>query len=334
MASTVDTYVKETQGEPEKTSVDFPSGEIVLVESCGIDEPRCLDKQVAPGTYGVDIYRLSDERMQGYDAEPTCGISAMVVHFSDRAIATWQEVETEAGESPVDSGNLIDFVLTDEASLASVSDEVESLLEDCHTDGFGTTEEESALVCYIGEVALEHKLHWGLDAEGNVVKLFGFFTYPDEGQELDDGSDVSGKKVQFTVEDIGYQVTIPGSIEGRVEIDVCDSEVTIKVGKEFHLEACMLVFSEPDPEKNYLQKQKTKFTENGVLQEMVLEEDNFILFKSQERGEVDYRLIWVAKAGSEYFGLREYPPSRPEPPRKFRRAVYASPATAAGVLLS
>ncbi|MBU1068005.1 hypothetical protein KJ975_00415 [Myxococcota bacterium] len=313
MASIDKIYELKTAKEPEKTQINLSSGKLCLFESGNIDAAKALDRKVQPGTCTIDIFRLSDDVMPKYEASPTSGISAVVLHFTDKVVTTWQEVTSRQGTSPIDSGDMVDWVVADHETLDGVAEQLEPLLDDCYSDGFATC--ESALVCYVGEVALEHRFFWGLDAAGKAAKLFAFFVYPDEGLELDEaGEDAgkgAGKEVQFKVEGVKYQVTIPEHVTGKVEVDVCDTDIDIKVGKGFHLEACALVFSEPNPEQNYLQKQKQRFSDKGILKEIIKEEGTSFFYRSEERGAEDYRFIRVVKAGNEYFELRECPHDRP-----------------------
>lgn len=312
MSSIDKIYEQKTAGEPEQTQINFSSGRICLFESGNVDAAKALDKKVKPGTYTIDIFRLSDEVMREFEDSPASGISALVVNFTDKKVTSWQEVTNKKGKSPIDSGNVIDLVVADFETLESLSEHLESLLDDCYSDGFATSE-ESALVCYIGEVALEHKLYWGLDAADKVARLFAFFVYPGENIVLDDAPETSGsgKEVQFKVEGVKYQITIPDRVSGKVSVDVWDTDIDIKAGKDFHMEACALVFSEPNPEQNYLKKQQKRFSDSGVLKEIIKEEGHSFFYRSEERGAEDYRFICVVKAGNEYFELRECPQDRP-----------------------
>ncbi len=113
--------------------------------------------------------------------------------------------------------------------MEAIGDEIEEVMDDCFTDGFGGCHDDLALVAYIGEAAHEHKFYWGLDAEGHPVKLFGFFVYPEEKSEVSDEDDPSEdassrKEVFVTLEEKKYSLIIPETLTGKVEVEEYDGD--------------------------------------------------------------------------------------------------------------
>ena len=172
-------YQNKLKTKSQKTTVNFSTGNISLFESMNINDAGILNKIVPPGIYKIDIYYLPKNRLKDLEASPTVGIEAVVVNFNDNNIISWEEVTG----SKIDLGNMIDFVIADHPSLDQIKDEISDVLEDCYTEGFETCRKELALVVYVGEVAIEHKFYWALDADGNPVKLVGAFRYPDYSSE-------------------------------------------------------------------------------------------------------------------------------------------------------
>lgn len=171
-------YGQKQLQTPEEARISFQSETISVCESSELCSPRASRISLQPGEYSASIYYRPDEELKELEDSPTLGIDAVVVSFSDNEIARWEEVVDDDEEPLVDSGNLIDFVLGDQSTISDHEDEITETLEECHTEGFEVCEESGALVVYVGEVALEHKFFWALDADSNPTKLAGFFVYP------------------------------------------------------------------------------------------------------------------------------------------------------------
>jgi len=146
----------------------------LLVATQG-DTPRALGRSVTPGQCDV-LDHYSERELEG----ATAGLDAVCLRFTKAAVARWEEV-LEGGR-PFLTGNVIGLIFGDEAAFDAMKDDdrgaVDVLIEENTAEGGAiATHQGKLLAVYIGEVAVEHHLYWGLDASGDAACLLARFVY-------------------------------------------------------------------------------------------------------------------------------------------------------------
>ena len=169
-----------SDAEPDGT-VTVSSGALAVASPGNTQYAKVLARPVAPGSYPAFIHQSDQE----FDAVPTVGVDGVLVRFADRPVATWEEARTADDEPLIEASDVIGLCFGDAETFSSdesLGEETQSTLDDvCTDDGVGEVEGK-AVVVYIGEVAIEHRMYCGLDDAGELVALVGAFRYPGDDE--------------------------------------------------------------------------------------------------------------------------------------------------------
>jgi predicted DNA-binding WGR domain protein len=157
--------------------LSLTSGRIAVTTGL-LEERRVVAWEFPPGGYRVTVHH-SDLDLEGL---PTAGVDALMIALSDQPTVKWKEAASTTTQRALD-GDVIDLCLGDETWLASCDQarpKIEQTLEHVRDDeGVGMVGND-AVVVYVGEVAVEHRLHIGFDAAGVATALLASFRYPQE----------------------------------------------------------------------------------------------------------------------------------------------------------
>lgn len=164
-------------GEQESEyKIELPTGKILLAES-GHAAPKVLGR--SSNARSADVLAYYTERdLDG----ATAGLEAICLRLQTEPVARWEEILQNG--SPILDSNVVGLVLADEEAFDEMKDddrdEVDELIGDNTASGEGVAVHRDAfLALYVGEMASEHRLYWGLDAEGAPSCLVARFVYPE-----------------------------------------------------------------------------------------------------------------------------------------------------------
>ncbi|MBL9026013.1 MAG: hypothetical protein JNL21_27725 [Myxococcales bacterium] len=160
-------------------SLVIRSGRLAFVREAGYAYATTLARSVPVGAHAVTAY-YSDPDSDDLDALPTAGLEALMVRFAPGTPTQWEEATDERGDTVL-TRELVTMALVDaeerRTDLASAH-VTETERRMTHGDAVGFLDDGRALVAYVGEVALEHALYWGLDKKGKPLCLVAAFELP------------------------------------------------------------------------------------------------------------------------------------------------------------
>jgi len=320
--------LKNKKAEGKSIDIKLPTGELFFINPLNVADEinkdvlaKCtLNKKVPPGTYKIDTYYYEDSE-DDYEVSPTSLLNFIVININDEIIESWEEIsEKNYGyPNPISNVNeLVSFLITDKSCIKKLKpDVIDAITDYCSGDGIGVYDKDTAIVFYIGEVAVENRFYWALNKNNQPIKLVGYFRYSDQekivipNQEKHEKIGDTGMVLINIMEGKKFSISIPDPMNEELKLLEYDDACYIKFGKNFSISVEELTIKAEDDKKNLIKNRKKDILDSGLLKRFIIDEPNLLFWEESERPPADFRFFTIIKTNGKFYEITAYYPDGP-----------------------